>query len=89
MHYEKFGDSSKGPSVDDIFSEKEGRGHEIGKMSVRRLWMAPIYIHLYYFLLYSKYQWIETTIVGQTSLSGVVPWLYASSVRNNYLNFLS
>ena len=42
MHYEKFGDSSKGPSVDDIFSEKEGRGHEIGKMSVRRLWMAPI-----------------------------------------------
>ena len=26
MHYEKFGDSSKGPSVDDIFSEKEGRG---------------------------------------------------------------
>ena len=56
MHYEKFGDSSKGPSVDDIFSEKEGRGHEIGKMSIRRLWMAPIYIHLYYFLLYSKYQ---------------------------------
>ena len=56
LMHEKFGDSSKGPSVDDIFSEKEGRGHEIGKMSVRRLWMAPIYIHLYYFLLYSKYQ---------------------------------
>ena len=44
MHYEKFGDSSKGPSINDVSSEKEG-GSKNRKNEPTSFMDGP-YIHL-------------------------------------------